>query len=69
MKIRHKVNGGLAEVSENYADALIATGVWERADAPKPVRKRRPRKRAEKPVDPTEVTGASLGEVLPTDGE
>ncbi|AGK87947.1 head-tail connector protein [Mycobacterium phage Severus] len=35
MKIRHKTNGGEADVTEDYAQSLIATGYWEPADAPR----------------------------------
>ncbi|ASW31364.1 head-to-tail connector protein [Mycobacterium phage Lokk] len=41
MKIRSTINGGLAEVDDDYAAELIAGGNWEAADAPKPARKPR----------------------------
>lgn len=34
MKIRHKVNKGLAEVSDTLAESMIRTGPWEPADKP-----------------------------------
>ncbi|AZS11987.1 hypothetical protein SEA_ZETZY_17 [Mycobacterium phage Zetzy] len=55
MKIRHKVNGGLATVDDAVAEKLIALGIWERVVAPKPASpKRSPRRRqraAQKPAE------------------
>ncbi|AEJ92010.1 head-tail connector protein [Mycobacterium phage Pistachio] len=50
MRIRHKVNGGLAVVDDEYGERLVAGNIWERADAPKPVAapKRRARRSAVK---------------------
>ncbi|ASR86126.1 head-to-tail connector protein [Mycobacterium phage BobSwaget] len=41
MKIRSTINGGLAEVDDDFAVELIAAGAWEAVDAPKPARKPR----------------------------
>ncbi|QGJ97369.1 hypothetical protein PBI_ISCA_16 [Mycobacterium phage Isca] len=49
MRIRHKVNGGHAVVSDEVGERLVAGNVWERADAPKP--KRRRRRATQKPVE------------------
>ncbi|AAN01771.1 hypothetical protein SEA_SOYO_18 [Mycobacterium phage SoYo] len=55
MKIRHRANGGFATVDDETAEKLIALGIWERADAPKPASpKRSPRRRqraAQKPAE------------------
>ncbi|AIS73690.1 hypothetical protein SEA_POCAHONTAS_17 [Mycobacterium phage Pocahontas] len=54
MKIRHKINGGLAEVEDEYGERLVIGGVWERADAPKKraaAPRRRARKSAAKPEE------------------
>lgn len=45
MKIQHKHNGKYAEVSDEYAEKLVASGLWQ---YPKP--KRAPRKKQE-PVE------------------
>lgn len=48
MKIRSAANGGTAEVTDDLAERLIATGSWEAADAPvKPKRTRRTRAQIE----------------------
>lgn len=39
MQIRSTLNGGIAEVDDDFAAELINAGGWEAAD--KPVRKRR----------------------------
>ena len=44
MQIRSTLNGGLAEVDDEFAAQLIEAGGWEAAD--KPVRKRRSHKPA-----------------------
>ncbi|UJD20857.1 hypothetical protein SEA_ZIMMER_19 [Mycobacterium phage Zimmer] len=43
MQIRSTINGGLAEVDDDYAERLIDAGGWEVAEAlaPKPKRIRR----------------------------
>ncbi|AEK07382.1 hypothetical protein ROCKSTAR_16 [Mycobacterium phage Rockstar] len=52
MRIRHKVNGGHAVVSDEVGERLVAGNVWERADAPKPQAPKRRRRRATpKPVE------------------
>lgn len=56
-KIRHKINGGLAEVSDEYAEKLIEKGLWASADdpapAPRPRRGRPPKKTVSEPVEAT----------------
>ncbi|AOT25470.1 head-tail connector protein [Mycobacterium phage BabyRay] len=53
MRIRHKVNGGLAVVDDEYGERLVAGSIWERADAPKSqaAPSRRKRRAAGKPVE------------------
>lgn len=47
MKIRSALNGGLAEVDDEYGKELIASGQWVAdGDAVKPARKPRTRKAA-----------------------
>ncbi|MGZ6053970.1 MAG: DUF7302 family protein [Isosphaeraceae bacterium] len=52
MKLRHKINGGLAEVSDDYGNALVEAGLWEAAEdteTESPTQPpRRPRKTAQK---------------------
>ncbi|QJD52069.1 hypothetical protein PBI_MA5_16 [Mycobacterium phage MA5] len=53
MRIRHKINGGLAVVDDEYGERLVAGNTWERADAPKATvaPKRRVRRAAAKPAE------------------
>ena len=53
MKIRHRINGGSAEVSDQYGEALIASGSWELAEAPKKAAPTQPRRRATKAAQKT----------------
>lgn len=59
MKIRNKANGGLAEVTDEYGQKLIALGSWVAADAPKQAPRkqspRQPRKAAQKPAEAPET--------------
>jgi len=34
MKIRNKINGGTVEVGDDYAERLIASGEYEKAEKP-----------------------------------
>ena len=52
MKIRSKVNGGVAEVSDEFGAKLIKAGDWTAADAPVAARKPRTKKApVEEPQD------------------
>lgn len=52
MQIRSILNGGLAEVSDEFAAELIAAGGWEAAE--KPERKRQAPKPKPAPVEEPE---------------
>ncbi|KZM68836.1 DUF7302 family protein [Nocardia terpenica] len=45
-QIRHRINGGLAEVDDEFADRLVEAGTWELA-TPKPARRRTPAPKTE----------------------
>ncbi|ERB55491.1 hypothetical protein N806_31210 [Rhodococcus sp. P27] len=53
--IRHKLNGGLADVSDEYAERLIATcpSEWELAKTKPAPAARKTRKTAQKPAGAT----------------
>lgn len=55
MKLRHRINGGLAEVGDDYGMELIAGGSWESADAPAAPKAPRHRKAAQRPVEAPET--------------
>lgn len=50
-EIRHKVNGGVATVSEKSVEKLVASGQWELVDGEKPAPKRTARRAAAKTED------------------
>ncbi|AMQ66755.1 hypothetical protein SEA_SHAM4_17 [Mycobacterium phage Sham4] len=55
MRIKSKFNGGIAVVSDEQAEGLIASGYWVAADEPKPAPAPAPKKRApRKKVEPKE---------------
>lgn len=57
MRIRNKLNGGYADVSDEYAALLTVSGPWEiPGSEPKPAPVKRARKAAVKPpVEPVEA--------------
>ncbi|QGJ87746.1 hypothetical protein SEA_LEOGANIA_19 [Mycobacterium phage Leogania] len=48
MRIRSTVNGGFADVDPDYAEQLIASGLFAAVEPPKPARKAPARKAAPK---------------------
>ncbi|AHJ86628.1 head-tail connector protein [Mycobacterium phage CRB1] len=50
MRIRSTTNGGFADVDPDYAEQLIASGLFEPVVAPKPARKAPAKRPAPRPA-------------------